>query len=129
MKRNTPIKAKRDTPRRTGEPLPRVGKVDGNFRCPALLKLAAKAPHCMRRSCRISNAGQVVAAHSNRQSEGKGRGIKSHDIPAFLCGRCHDEIDGRSGYLTQDEREVEFDEARFETILWALRAGHLKVIP
>lgn len=70
-----------------------------NYRSPKLIALAADCPRCM--SCGLVNLGTVVACHSNSQRHGKGMGLKSHDVVAYLCQECHDRIDGRVGTLTR----------------------------
>lgn len=76
-------------------------------------------------NCGVANQGQVVACHSNSQTMGKGMSQKAHDIPAYLCGLCHDELDGRSGSLTRDEKERMFDKACIKSLVWAFQAGHI----
>lgn len=98
----------------------------GNFRSPLLLRLAEKAPYCM--SCMRINDGTVVAAHSNAQRHGHGMGLKAHDVPAFCCKDCHDEIDGRSGSYNRYERERMWLDAMFRTMLWLLQEGHLVAV-
>lgn len=129
MKRSTPMPRKRATPRRKGLPLRRVGKADANFRCPTILDLAAKAPVCMNPGCSTWNNAQVVACHSNHQRHGKGIGIKAHDIPVYLCGACHDKLDGRAKGWDQVQREQVWAEALFQTMLWLLSSGHIVVWP
>ena len=96
------------------------------YRNPGLLRLAAKAPHCM--SCKMANAGQVVAAHSNSIEDGKGMGMKASDAcVAFLCHDCHSEIDqGRQERSWK--RETWFDAYR-ATMRWLIESGHFIVSP
>ena len=97
-----------------------------SFRNPKLLWLAKDCPECMR--CRAWNEGQVVACHSNSIRDGKGRGVKAHDIPAYLCQACHDRADGRSNpELTQEARDLEFYYSVYRSMLWLLQEGHLEV--
>lgn len=98
-----------------------------NYRNQKLLKLASRAPHCMNPACGTLNRGQIVACHSNSQRHGKGTGLKAHDITAYLCGHCHDMLDGRTGNLTREEKERLFADALFETWLWLMREGLLEV--
>ena len=93
------------------------------YRSPRLLKLANEAPECM--ACGRPKDGTIVAAHSNAQRHGKGMGIKAHDIPAFVCSRCHDEIDGRHGTFNKFERERMWMDAMFNSLVWLLMEGHL----
>jgi hypothetical protein len=81
------------------------------------------APGCMEH-----NYGQVVAAHSNSLSDGKGMGLKSHDIPAYLCDNCHGIVDGRIARdWEQRQREMLFYTSVYNTFLWLLQSGHLEV--
>ena len=101
--------------------LPKVGP----YRNQALLDLAQLAPYCMNPACRTQQHGQVVACHSNHLRHGKGRGIKAHDLPAFLCDHCHDLLDGRAGNLTPSEKDALFFEAFYETWAWIALNGYL----
>lgn len=96
-----------------------------NYRNPRLLALARQAPRCM--SCGRANDGTVVAAHSNAQRHGKGMGIKAHDLPAYLCFRCHSEVDGVAGSFNRHERDRIWLDGMFQTFLWLLQEGHLQV--
>ena len=68
------------------------------FRSQQLRDFARDAPKCFH--CDAINDGTVVGAHSNRLEDGKGLGIKSHDLVAYVCKGCHDNIDGRAGHFT-----------------------------
>lgn len=95
-----------------------------NYRNPALLSLAAKCPVCML--CGAANVGQVVACHSNSQSDGKGMGIKASDAcVAFCCDTCHREID-QGGQSKAWKREAWLDAYR-ATMRWLIETGHLLV--
>lgn len=96
------------------------------FRSPKLLHLAERAPHCMH--CKIWNRGQVVACHSNSQRHGKGTGIKAHDLVAYLCPTCHDLLDRRTGEMPREDRDAMFLEACWQSTLWLLQEGLLKVV-
>jgi uncharacterized protein YlaI len=97
------------------------------YRNPRLLQLAKEAPCCMY--CGMDNYGQVVAAHSNQLQHGKGKGLKAHDIPAYVCNVCHDQIDGRTNPglidLSRADKERMWYDAMFRTMLWLLENGHL----
>jgi hypothetical protein len=54
-------------------------------------------------------------------------GLKAHDVPAYLCGYCHDLLDGRAGNLTRAEKSAMFLEAAYESMVWLLQEGHLQV--
>ena len=73
------------------------------YRNPKLLKLANGAP-CQL--CGIQN-DTVVSAHSNSLADGKGKGIKAHDYRiAFLCHKCHYELDQGSKMSKEQRREM-----------------------
>lgn len=93
-----------------------------NFRSQKLLDLAKEAPCCMY--CGAHNHGQVVGCHSNSQRHGKGQGLKAHDVVAYLCDECHRVIDGAGA---REYREWMFLEAVYQTTLWLLQSGHLRV--
>lgn len=96
-----------------------------NWRNKKLLAAANDAPVCM--GCGKHNNGDVVAAHSNQQRDGKGMAIKAHDYRiAYLCGECHYEIDDESG-LTRMERLEIWEEAHRKTIGWLVESGRLTV--
>lgn len=85
------------------------------YRNPKLLRAAAEAPHCF--GCGRYNDGSVVAAHSNRQADGKGMGIKAHDYRiAYLCGGCHYEVDQKSN-------KALWEEAHRKSIGWLFESG------
>ena len=52
--------------------------------------------------------------------------LKASDACAYLCPKCHDLVDGTSGY-TEVFREYVFLYGAFKTWLWLLQTGHLKV--
>lgn len=91
------------------------------YRNKKLLELAKHVPYCMR--CRKPNTGQVVAAHANMQTMGKGMGIKAADIPAYLCNTCHDIVDGRVLHpdcTNARDRNAEWAMAAVHSLRWAL---------
>jgi hypothetical protein len=98
-----------------------------NYRNNKLLKLAEKVKVCTH--CGLWNEGRIVAAHSNLLKHGKGRGLKSNDIPAYLCPVCHDILDGRVGDMDKQGKELMFLNAMFKSMLWLLESGHLEVKP
>lgn len=97
------------------------------FRSPKLLALAKVCPRCM--CCGKANDGTVVAAHSNAQRHGKGTALKAHDLPAYVCSACHDEIDGRAGHYGRPMREALWADAMFQSFLWLLQDGWLRLDP
>jgi len=89
------------------------------YRNPKLLALAPESPRCF--ACGRDNDGTVVGAHANQQSMGKGMGKKAADLPAFVCHRCHDAIDGRTNeYKTRSDRNSAWDRAAIHSLRWAL---------
>lgn len=85
-----------------------------NYRNNAILKAVREAP-CMM--CGILD-GTIVAAHSNQQKDGKGRGIKAHDYRiAALCFKCHFSID-QAHQMSRSERLNAWEEAHRKTIGW-----------
>ena len=126
---NSTLPVRRERPRRAPQ-TPEKGEGasilhPGPFRSQALRDLAAKCPKCM--SCGARNRGNVVACHSNSLEHGKGMGQKAHDVPAYLCGDCHDLLDGRAGSLTREEKSAMFLEAAYASMAWLLQEGHLQV--
>lgn len=56
--------------------------------------------HNLDNVCQVGLPGCLVSptvpAHSNKSEDGKGTGIKAHDIfVAISCNHCHDILDGR----------------------------------
>jgi hypothetical protein len=97
-----------------------------NYRNPKLLAFAKDAPHCM--CCSTPNMGQVVGAHSNKLRHGKGKGIKAHDLVAYLCQLCHDTYDGRiASSLTRDDKDLMFLDAYYASMLWLFQSGRLRI--
>jgi len=126
---NSTLPTRRERPRRAAStPMAGEGAAvlhPGNFRSRSLLDLAADCPHCMH--CDARNVGQVVGCHSNSLEDGKGMGLKAHDLPAFLCGDCHDLLDGRTGNLTRFEKSIMFLRAAYRSMVWMLQSGKLTV--
>lgn len=72
------------------------------FRSPKLLALA-RDQACVSCGCQD---GTIVSAHSNLLEHGKGKGLKAHDgMIAWLCLRCHSELDQGSKMSRQERRE------------------------
>lgn len=76
-------------------------------------KVLAEAKH---HSCQLCGAddGTIVAAHSNRLIDGKGMGIKAHDLPAYLCHGCHAAID--QGGWSKRRKEMLWELARDKSV-------------
>lgn len=95
-----------------------------NYRNKKILDFARECPYCMH--CRASNRGQIVGAHSNWIKHGKGKGIKAHDLVAYLCNHCHDVLDGRvDAGMSKSEKEMMFLDAVFFSTIWLLQTGML----
>lgn len=89
------------------------------YRNRKLLDLANGAP-CM--SCG-ANDGTIVAAHANWSDFGKGMSHKASDAAiAFMCYRCHSEID-QGSRLSKVERRVKWIEAAVKTWIWLVETG------
>ena len=85
------------------------------YRSPKLLKAAQDRP------CVLCNSyGTTVAAHSNSLAHGRGFAHKAPDyFSAYVCQRCHDEIDGRAGGLTKEEKRDKWLSAWVRTVsIW-----------
>ena len=81
------------------------------FRSPKLLR-AARDQTCTL--CFV-NDGTVVAAHGPFE---KGIGMKAPDCCiAFLCHKCHAEVDGRTGMYSQEERQLNWARAYVRTMM------------
>ena len=89
------------------------------YRNPKLLKAVRDLP-CA--SCGTED-GSVIAAHRN---EGKGMGIKTADLPAALCFRCHAALD-QGKDMTRDERRKAWDNAFFATMVALFERGKVVV--
>ncbi len=93
---------------------------------PKLRESAKNAPICF--SCgRTNTGGNLVLAHSNDISLGKGVGFKTPDyFGAIVCADiegCHDQIDGRSGNLTKDGKREMHQRAHARTLTWWFETG------
>jgi ribosomal protein S27AE len=94
-----------------------------NYRNRKLLEAVRDAP-CM--SCGSKN-GTVVAAHSNRLADGKGRGMKAHDYRiAALCFHCHTAYD-QGGEMGRAQKAEFFEHAHRKTIGWLFENDILQV--
>lgn len=96
------------------------------YRSPKLLAMAREAPVCF--GCQSTNVGQVVAAHSNQLRDGKGRGLKADDFRvAYLCDRCHTEID-QGAKMSRAERVEYWENAHRNSIGWLFKSGRIKPV-
>jgi hypothetical protein len=92
------------------------------FRSPKLLKAAQDRPCVL-----CGHVGSTVAAHSNSLAHGRGFGHKSPDYYiAYVCQGCHDEIDGRRGGLTKDEKREKWLSAFIRTVAIWFEEGLIK---
>ena len=74
-----------------------------------------------------SEDGTIVAAHSNQQRDGKGMGTKAADYRiAYLCGKCHFEID-QGSKLTKEERREIWESAHRVTVGRLFERGIVRV--
>lgn len=80
------------------------------------LKEAARDRPCVL----CGSYGTTVAAHSNSLSHGRGMGHKAPDYyVAYVCQKHHDEIDGRAGGLSKEEKREMWLSAWVKTVaLW-----------
>ena len=94
-----------------------------NYRNKKLLD-AARGQPCMH--CGIED-GTTVAAHSNQAKHGKGMSIKAHDcFVAFLCFRCHAQLDQGSKMLKAEKVEM-WRNAYDKTMLHLWQTGRLQI--
>jgi hypothetical protein len=96
-----------------------------NYREPRLLKFAKDIDCCVL--CGSRNRGDVVGAHSNHISDGKGMGTKAHDLVAAVCPTCHDSIDGRNNAWDPLYRDLAFYKGVYKFMLFLLQTGRLVV--
>lgn len=69
----------------------------------------------------------MVSAHSNWSRHGKGMSIKAHDcFIAFLCARCHRELD-QGSKLSKEERQEMWQAAHDRTMLHLWQTDRLQV--
>lgn len=103
------------------------------IRSKAIMK-AAREMRCtlVFPGCRVE---PCVMCHSNNQVDGKGTGIKAHDIfIAAGCPHCHDIYDGRKSIIdpftgepiTRAEREAAFNRGLRKTWLALFEMGVLR---
>lgn len=87
---------------------------------------SAKGETCTIRSVWCNgNTNTTVAAHSDYQEHGKGKGLKSHDcFVAYSCSRCHDWI-SQSAASRADKYDA-FCRGMHRTWLKLLQNGVLK---
>lgn len=85
---------------------------------------AKDAPHCF--GCYRDNpdGNLLCLAHSNRQADGKARGMKSLDIKgAIICASCHSFVDGK-GY-TREVMQEWHRQCHIRTLDWWVNEGYI----
>lgn len=92
-----------------------------------LRDLAPDVPCCM--GCLNPNYDRqrLCLAHSNKAEDGRGMGLKSHDIyGAYLCDTCHTYVDNdmRSKSMRSDYHKA----AWANTMRWWIENGHVGII-
>lgn len=94
-----------------------------SFRSKTLLAAARDQPCVL-----CGSVGTTISAHANSVALGKGTGIKAPDYyVAWLCRACHDEIDGRTGRLTKQERYDLWTTAYLRTVAQWFEQGIVRV--
>ena len=74
-----------------------------------------------------TRVGTTVAAHSNSLEHGRGMSHKAPDYyVAYVCQKCHDEIDGRSGSLSKTEKRELWLNAFIRTVAIWFEEGIIK---
>lgn len=72
--------------------------------------------------------GTTVAAHSNSLAHGRGFAYKTPDfMTAWVCQSHHDQIDGRSGKLTKEEKREMWMDAWVKTVAIWFNEGIVEV--
>lgn len=87
-----------------------------NHRNRDLLDLAKGRQCLLRLSPKCDSGYTTVAAHSNAQQHGKGKGIKANDeYTVWACFACHWELD-MGNTLDKEQKRQAFDEAHKKQI-------------
>lgn len=98
------------------------------IRSSTLKRSAIDCPACMACGKPNHDGHQLCLAHSNELADGRGAGFKSHDaLGALICWDCHDQIDGRKGRLSKEEKHDMHRKARERTLIWWLANGYLVI--
>lgn len=93
------------------------------YRSPKLREAASGRPCVL---CGIED-GTTVGAHSNALEHGRGYGHKAPDFYlAYVCGGCHDQIDGRAGKLSKEEKREMWMRAWVKTVAIWFNEGIVK---
>ncbi|MCC6794147.1 MAG: DUF1364 family protein [Candidatus Hydrogenedentes bacterium] len=89
----------------------------------AKLRNAAEGRPCVL----CDSYGTTVAAHSNALEHGRGFGLKTPDYyVAYVCQSCHDQIDGRAGKLSKEEKRDMWMRAWVKTVAIWFNEGIVK---
>ena len=73
------------------------------------------------------NGDLLCLAHSNALEDGRGAYHKSNDLyGAYLCASCHDEVDGRKGSFSKEDKRLIHRTAWIKTMRWWIDNGHVK---
>jgi len=116
--------AKRIDPERDDPlpPEPATRQREEPIRLPEYLKWM-RGQRCQLRTPDCTD-GPGMGCHSNRQADGKGKGVKAHDVfVAIGCAACHRWLD--EGASPRGDKEAVFDGALRRTLEIAFRAGVL----
>lgn len=93
----------------------------------SLRESARECPHCMGCGATNINGQTLCLAHSNALEDGRGAYHKSPDLyGAIVCMACHDQIDGRIGGLTKDEKRDLHRAAWINTMRWWISKGYVR---
>jgi hypothetical protein len=94
-----------------------------------LREMAKEVPACMGCGLENPNGDLLCLAHSNALEDGRGAYHKSDDLfGAFLCARCHDEVDGRAGMWGKEGKREFHRRAWIKTVRWLILNNRLKVM-
>lgn len=90
-----------------------------------LRESAKAAPYCFGCGLENPNGDLLCLAHSNALEDGRGSYHKSDDDKAaILCGKCHGDVDGLTGWA-KDRKRAYHRKAHLRTLAWWKREGYL----
>lgn len=93
-----------------------------------LREVAPQVPYCMGCDTPNHDRQQLCLAHSNALEDGRGAFHRTPDLfGAFLCGPCHDRVDGRSGGWTKAAKRDYHHRAWIKTMRWLIENKRLVV--
>lgn len=94
-----------------------------HFRSRKLLRAAKDRPCVL-----CGSVGTTVSAHTNKVELGHGTGCKAPDFyVVWVCQKHHDEMDGRIGNLTKEERFEMWVRAYLRTVAIWFNSGLVRV--